>query len=413
VNRTTPAVCALALLVSTAAAQSWDFRPMPDLPGGAFMSRANYLTPGRMVVGVSTGASGDEAVGWNTDTGALTALGDLPGGPFASEAFACSSDGLTIFGYGTNAQGNQEAFRWTPSTGMAPLGFLEGGSISRAYACSSDGSAACGECVTQSGTQAFRWTAAGMQPLGFLPGGTFSTARSMSWNGEVIVGWALDAGGVSRPFRWTATTGMVDISGGGFPGQARGVSGDGDALVGVNQADGQAFLWKLNAGFGPGFTDLPALPGAPGSEPNFITVVYDRIVGSSGGRACTWINSCGWAWYVRETVYAPPSPGWTIVSSQAAAYSIFTVGNGINPAGQPQGWIATDPGLGPQCCCGADFDCDGDVGTDFDIQAFFACLAGVCPSPPCPYNADFNGDGDVGTDADIEAFIRVLVGSCC
>ena len=61
----------------------------------------------------------------------------------------------------------------------------------------------------------------------------------------------------------------------------------------------------------------------------------------------------------------------------------------------------------------ADFNCDGDTGTDQDIEAFFACLAGNCPAPPCTSTADFNGDGDVGTDADIEAFFRVLAGGNC
>jgi hypothetical protein len=61
--------------------------------------------------------------------------------------------------------------------------------------------------------------------------------------------------------------------------------------------------------------------------------------------------------------------------------------------------------------CTADFDGDGDVGTDADIEAFFACLAGNC-CPTCG-PADFNGDGDVGTDADIEAFFRVLAGNPC
>jgi hypothetical protein len=65
------------------------------------------------------------------------------------------------------------------------------------------------------------------------------------------------------------------------------------------------------------------------------------------------------------------------------------------------------------CCGSADFDCDGDLGTDADIEAFFACLAGDCPSPPCTSNADFNADGDLGTDADIEAFFRVLAGGTC
>lgn len=59
----------------------------------------------------------------------------------------------------------------------------------------------------------------------------------------------------------------------------------------------------------------------------------------------------------------------------------------------------------------ADFDGDGDVGTDADIEAFFACLAGDCCAG-CG-SADFNGDGDTGTDADIEAFFRVLAGGSC
>jgi hypothetical protein len=64
-------------------------------------------------------------------------------------------------------------------------------------------------------------------------------------------------------------------------------------------------------------------------------------------------------------------------------------------------------------CGSADFNCDGDIGTDLDIESFFACLAGSCPPPPCTSNADFNGDGDIGTDADIEAFFRVLAGGHC
>jgi hypothetical protein len=64
-------------------------------------------------------------------------------------------------------------------------------------------------------------------------------------------------------------------------------------------------------------------------------------------------------------------------------------------------------------CGSADFNCDGDVGTDADIDAFFRCIAGTCPSPPCTGSADFNGDGDTGTDADIESFFRVLGGGSC
>ncbi len=62
-------------------------------------------------------------------------------------------------------------------------------------------------------------------------------------------------------------------------------------------------------------------------------------------------------------------------------------------------------------CGSADFNGDGDIGTDADIEAFFACLAGIC-CETCG-TADFNGDGDIGTDADIEAFFRVLAGGAC
>jgi subtilisin-like proprotein convertase family protein len=68
----------------------------------------------------------------------------------------------------------------------------------------------------------------------------------------------------------------------------------------------------------------------------------------------------------------------------------------------------------PHSTCGsADFNCDGAFGTDTDIEAFFACIAGTCPPPPCTSTADFDGDTHPGTDADIEAFFRVLSGLPC
>ncbi len=72
-----------------------------------------------------------------------------------------------------------------------------------------------------------------------------------------------------------------------------------------------------------------------------------------------------------------------------------------------------DPDACEPTCGTADFNNDGDTGTDGDIEAFFACLGGDC-CPNCWHlGADFNGDGDVGTDADIESFFRVLSGGNC
>jgi len=72
----------------------------------------------------------------------------------------------------------------------------------------------------------------------------------------------------------------------------------------------------------------------------------------------------------------------------------------------------TPVNCGPVCGT-SDFNGDGDFGTDQDIEAFFACLAGQC-CPACyPGGSDFNGDGDFGTDQDIESFFRVLAGGNC
>jgi len=82
-------------------------------------------------------------------------------------------------------------------------------------------------------------------------------------------------------------------------------------------------------------------------------------------------------------------------------------GHGLINAPAARAYIAA------HLCGSADFNCDGDTGTDADIEAFFRCIAGSCPASPCTGSADFNGDGDTGTDADIEAFFRVLAGGNC
>jgi len=59
----------------------------------------------------------------------------------------------------------------------------------------------------------------------------------------------------------------------------------------------------------------------------------------------------------------------------------------------------------------------GDTGV-YEVVVTNACDYTVSPATallveaPCG-SADFNGDGDIGTDADIEAFFRVLGGGSC
>ena len=121
-----------------------------------------------------------------------------------------------------------------------------------------------------------------------------------------------------------------------------------------------------------------------------------------------WGENVGWINFNGGAEAAPPQPAR--LDRSAARLRGYAWGENI-------GWISLDDAthfVGVTGLCGsADFNCDGDLGTDADIEAFFACLAGNCPPPPCTSTADFNGDGDIGTDADIESFFRVLAGGAC
>jgi len=418
-NRAAYAPLAL-LLTSPALAQT--FTPLPDLPGGAALSRARAISPnGSAIVGISSSSSGDEAVRWARATLSAEPLSDIPGGAFASEALACSTDAYFTFGWGTNAAGNAEAVRWTPAVGKLPLGFLpSGGYSSRAYACSADGQHACGENLFQPTgsppplpiTQAFRWSpATGMVGLGFLPGGSqfLSTARAMSADGSVIVGWATDASFANRPFRWTQATGMVDITGGQFTGTARGVSADGNFIVGSDAAASRGYIYHTSSPPGV-ITHLSPLPGATSSAAADISANGARTVGASGGRACIW-QFTDTPEVIDLNFYAPP--GWTLQVAQACSDNGYLItGYGLNPQGQTQAWLLELP-----LCLFShilpDFNGDGDFGTDQDIEAFFACLGGNCCLTCYQGGADINGDGDTGTDQDIECFFAMLGGGCC
>jgi hypothetical protein len=133
-------------------------------------------------------------------------------------------------------------------------------------------------------------------------------------------------------------------------------------------------------------------------------VNLDPATGELSGLA--WSENAGWVNFSGGADAIPSSPAR--IDYNARRLRGYAWGENI-------GWINLDDAVafvGLTGLCGsADFDGDGDVGTDADIEAFFNCLAGNC-CPSCG-SADFDGDGDLGTDADIEAFFRVLVGGSC
>jgi uncharacterized membrane protein len=160
-----------------------------------------------------------------------------------------------------------QPMRWTAVRGLEGLGYLPGADaagprnqFARAYNVSADGSTVVGTSASlyrdsilcPSGCfleQAFLWTETmGMQPLG--PG----EAHFVSWDGNVVagIGGQLGPAFVNRTFRWTPETGTVilDLPSGRRASVAQAMSGDGSIIVGyldddVNQA---SFIWDAEHG---------------------------------------------------------------------------------------------------------------------------------------------------------------------
>jgi probable HAF family extracellular repeat protein len=189
----------------------------------------------------------------------MTGLGDLPGSLFWSEAYGVSGDGNVIVGYGTNSDGNLEAFRWTVG-GMVPLGFLPGGMYSGAKGANTDGSIVVGNSYGTSAfgtfSQAFRWTSSGgMEGLGRLPGSTSAEAQATNSDGRIVVGYSTISGD-PRAFIWDRPSGIrslaevLDAQGAAPPpgwilGEVLDVSDDGRIVAGYGiNPDGDAEAFK-------------------------------------------------------------------------------------------------------------------------------------------------------------------------
>jgi probable HAF family extracellular repeat protein len=180
----------------------------------------------------------------------------------------------------------------------------------QAFAVSADGSVIVGagfSSVSGSRREAFRWTESdGMVGLGNL-GNFDSVATAVSADGSVIVGYSRNAANAEEAFRWTESGGMVslgDLPGQGFRSQANAVSADGSVVVGDSADDpirygtnDHAFIWDEMNGI-----------------QNLKKVLLDKGLDLSG---------------------------WELFSATGVSADGRTVvGFGVNPAGDPEGWIA-------------------------------------------------------------------------
>lgn len=286
-----------------------------DLYGEEYRSTANGVSfDGTVVVGQATayfdGHHSFQAFRW--ENGTMIGLGSLGSsggtGLPASHAYGVSGDGSVVVGYSTSPPGESaEAFRWENGT-MVGLGDLPGGPFySGASAVSSDGLVIVGEGKSDSGREAFRWQDGTMVGLGDLPGGDFSShAYGVNADGTVIVGVGYSTAG-RRPFRWQdgIMLDLGDVLGGPFECIAYDVSGDGAVVVGAGNSNGgsphTSFIWDSTHGMR-----------------NLYDVLVDEYV----------LNLDGWTLYGAQGISAD---GQTIA------------GNGLNPNGQREAWIAHIP----------------------------------------------------------------------
>ncbi|MBI3844934.1 MAG: protein kinase [Planctomycetes bacterium] len=190
-----------------------------------------------------------EAFRW-TAAGDLEGLGDLPGDEMRSEGIAVSPDGEEVLG-ASRSSSLMEIFRWTKATGIVGVGHSDRG----LQTASSDWLTLIG---TTRGTnpksswKACRWSPSSEpQLLGDLPGGTDeSAARGTSSDGGVIVGSASSSAG-REAMRWTAESGMVglgDLTGGRFESSADTVSADGVLMggFGTSSFGREAVIWSAD-----------------------------------------------------------------------------------------------------------------------------------------------------------------------
>lgn len=372
------ALCAAGFSLSAASVDGPLFMGLGDLPGGIFISVARNISgDGTVVVGQSHSENGYEAFRWSLDSG-MVGLGDLPGGYFLSSARAVSRNGSVIVGVGAPDFGpgdfspspGLEAFLWTEEAGMVGLGDLsEAQPGSRAHDVSADGAVVVG-IVSTSGVEngsfgsgsALLWTEdTDMVALGELPGAPpYSEAYAVSGDGTVVVGVAGTAMGSYAAFRWTEETGLqaLEPSPKEAPftsgSTARAISADGQVIVGntailaeLTGGDSrwtwEAYRWTEDTGVAP----LGVLPGAQSSAAHDASYDGSIILGGSTTddqyEPVLWDEFTG----IRRLVdvltedYGLDLGAWTIRGAWALSDDgLVIVGQGINPDGNIEGWVA-------------------------------------------------------------------------
>jgi uncharacterized membrane protein len=289
-------------------------------PHGFLAERANDVTAdGTVVVGLMGFPSG--AFRWTSSSGFEVLESESLDG--ASEALAVSDDGAVVVGKAQPESGvSVVPFRWTADTGMVSLnGRVRG----EAHDVTGDGAVIVGNTQTSNGFEAFRWTeSSGIMPLGDLPGGGVNgSASAVGAGGNAIVGLSSTGfGGPNGPvfeaFIWTPSGGIRNLRDAligdfGFASalagwqltHATGISADGRVIVGY--------------GINPAGQDEAWLAVLPPPEPLVLTVSF-----SDGAVVLSWPESDPPA-VLERTVHLTPLAWSPVMTEASQANGMITV----------------------------------------------------------------------------------------
>jgi probable HAF family extracellular repeat protein len=286
--------------------------PLPPLLG-TYSSGRGISADGSVIVGQVATTGGYTAARWIGAS--VETLGSLTPSGVGSAALAASGNGQVVVGTSdsSTAPWGMQGFVWSAQTGIQGLPFFSDGSgmMSEALNISDDGLQAVGYIETEDTDQAVVWDvqqrAEPVHGLGWLPdGGGFSVATRISGNSQVVVGQSDFANGWAA-VRWTGS-GIENlgslVSGTYVANAATAISADGAIIAGYNSAPGYnsfAFIWDTQHGM----RDLKD---------------------------------------VLQTEYGFDLTGWRLANVyDMSADGMVLVGDGINPQGLNEAWIAIIP----------------------------------------------------------------------
>jgi len=421
-----PLFAALAFPLAAAGQNDPAFYGLGDLPGGSVGSAATAVsTDATTVVGHAQGSTGTQAVRW-TEAGGLQGLGQ----PSATEPFSrangVSANGAVIVGTASTNNGGR-AFRWTSGGGYTFLG---------TFGCFLCDGAATGEGVSGNGLVAVgsglevpafgsprvnpaRWTGGGtsISDLGDLPGGgDAGAANDATTTGSVIVG-ETDASAGATGFYWNGSIhGLPGIAGAAYRTGALAISDDGTTIVGEANTDpGSTNFPEPVRWTGSNYsviTKLGALPGQTSARGQAIDVSPNGslIVGTTrdlagNDVAFIWDSVNGMRSLAEELEqeYGLDLGGWQLrlangISGVNASGEFTVVGEGINPSGQTEGFVAI---LSPTDCNDG-VDGDGDLLVDFPADPQCTSPGDRSEEADCSDGLDNDGDGHTDYPADPE-----------